>query len=197
MVGRLWLWLMVCVSAPNICFLASSWAIPHPWWICIKFIIIWQFIGLSSSLWDSQVVLVVKDLPVNGGDVGLISESARSPGERNGNLIYYSCWENPMDREAWWVTVCGFQRVRHDWACTHTLHAYIVHLDTLTNSEKHVYEFVFLANIWHLVFICKVICSKKETPSIGVDPHVKPSRVLESSCSQVALFLCHTGNYPF
>ena len=28
-----------------------------------------------------------------------------SPGERNGNLLQYSCLENPMDRGAWWVTV--------------------------------------------------------------------------------------------
>jgi len=28
-----------------------------------------------------------------------------SPGEGNGNLLQYSCLENPMDRGAWWVTV--------------------------------------------------------------------------------------------
>ena len=59
------------------------------------------------------------------------------------------------------------------------------------------YEFVFLANILHLVFICEVICSKKETPPVCVDPRVKPSRMLESRCSQVALFLCHTGNSTY
>ena len=29
----------------------------------------------------------------------------RSPGEGNGNLLQYSCLENPMDRGAWWDTV--------------------------------------------------------------------------------------------
>ena len=31
----------------------------------------------------------------------------RSPGGGNGNLLQYSCLENPIDREAWWVTVHG------------------------------------------------------------------------------------------
>ena len=31
----------------------------------------------------------------------------RSPGAGNGNLLQYSCLENPMDRGAWWATVCG------------------------------------------------------------------------------------------
>ena len=28
-----------------------------------------------------------------------------SPGEGNGNLLQYSCLENPMDGGAWWATV--------------------------------------------------------------------------------------------
>ena len=39
------------------------------------------------------------------GDAGLILESRRSPGEGNGNLLQYSCLENPMDRGAWQATV--------------------------------------------------------------------------------------------
>ena len=31
----------------------------------------------------------------------------RSPGEGHGNLLQYSCLENPMDRGAWWATVHG------------------------------------------------------------------------------------------
>ena len=33
----------------------------------------------------------------NAGDPGSISGSGRSPGEGNGNLLQYSCLENPMD----------------------------------------------------------------------------------------------------
>ena len=48
----------------------------------------------------SQVVLVVKNLPANAGDLrdmGSIPGSGRSPGEGQGNPLQYSCLENPMD----------------------------------------------------------------------------------------------------
>ena len=48
------------------------------------------------------------------GDVGSIPGSRRSPGEGNGNPPQYSYLENPMDGGAWWATVRGSQRVRHD-----------------------------------------------------------------------------------
>ena len=51
--------------------------------------------------------LVVKSLPANAGDRGLIPGLGRSPGEGNGNPIHYSCLGNPMDRGAWWATVRG------------------------------------------------------------------------------------------
>ena len=41
------------------------------------------------------------------GDLGSIPGLGRSPGERNGNPLQYSCLENPMDRGAWWATVHG------------------------------------------------------------------------------------------
>ena len=50
---------------------------------------------------------MVKNLPANAGDAGLIPGSGRSSGEGNGYLLQYSCLENPMDRGAWWVTVHG------------------------------------------------------------------------------------------
>ena len=40
----------------------------------------------------------------------------RSPGGGHGNPLQSSCLENPMDRGAWWATVHGSQRVRHDLA---------------------------------------------------------------------------------
>ena len=48
---------------------------------------------------------VVKDLPVNAGDVGSIPGSGRSPREGNDNPLQYSCLENPMDRGVWRTTV--------------------------------------------------------------------------------------------
>ena len=50
----------------------------------------------------------------NAGDPGLIPGLGRSPGERNGNPLQYSCLENPMDRGAWQAAVPGVTRVRHD-----------------------------------------------------------------------------------
>ena len=48
---------------------------------------------------------MVKNPPVNAGDVGSIPESGRSPGEGNGNPLQYSCLGNPRDRGAWQATV--------------------------------------------------------------------------------------------
>ena len=46
---------------------------------------------------------MVKNPPENAGDTGdagLIPESERSPGGRNGNSLQCSCLQNPMDRGA-------------------------------------------------------------------------------------------------
>ena len=58
----------------------------------------------------SQVVLMVKNLPVDAGDsidAGSIPGLQRFPGGGHGNPLQYSCLENPMDRGAWWATVHG------------------------------------------------------------------------------------------
>ena len=41
----------------------------------------------------------------DAGDMGLIPGSGRSPGEGLDYSLQYSCWENSMDRRAWWATV--------------------------------------------------------------------------------------------
>ena len=48
-----------------------------------------------------------KESACNAGDPGLIPGSGRSPGERNGNPLWYSCLENSMDRGGWQVIVHG------------------------------------------------------------------------------------------
>ena len=56
----------------------------------------------------SQVTLVVKNPPINAGDIrhmGLIPGSGKSPGGWHGNPLWYSCLENPMGRGAWWAAV--------------------------------------------------------------------------------------------
>ena len=50
---------------------------------------------------------VVKNSPANAGHVGSIPGWGRSPGGGNGNPLQYYLPENPMDREAWQVTLHG------------------------------------------------------------------------------------------
>ena len=56
---------------------------------------------------------VSKESACIAGDLGLTPQLGRSPGERNGNPLQYSCLENPMDRGAWRATVHGVARVGH------------------------------------------------------------------------------------
>ena len=61
------------------------------------------------------MVLVVKNLPANSGDVSAsesIPGSGRSYGGGHGNPLEYSCLENPMDRGAWWAMV---HRIAKSW----------------------------------------------------------------------------------
>ena len=49
-----------------------------------------------------EVALVVKNPPVNAGDIrdiGSLPGSGRCPGGRHGNLLQYVCLVNTMDRE--------------------------------------------------------------------------------------------------
>ena len=55
-----------------------------------------------------------KESACNVGDPCLIPGLGRSPGEGNGNLLQYSCLENPRDVGVWWVSVHGSQKVRHN-----------------------------------------------------------------------------------
>ena len=53
------------------------------------------------------MALVVKKLPANGGDAGLIPGSGSSPGGENGYPLQYFYLGNPMGRGAWWATAHG------------------------------------------------------------------------------------------
>ena len=64
----------------------------------------------------------------------------RKIGEGNDNPFQYSCLETPMDRGAWWVTVHGVARVRHDLA---------------TKLPPHQWEM----QLWHHDFQCSLIAS--------------------------------------
>ena len=51
---------------------------------------------------------MVKNLPANAGDRGLIPGSGRSPGGGNSYPLKYSCLENPMDRGAWCISHASY-----------------------------------------------------------------------------------------
>ena len=76
-------------------------------------------VGTTEINWNFPVAQMVKNLPAKQ-DAGSVPGSGRSTGEGNGNLLQYSCLENPMHRGAWWATQSiGSQS--HDWAInTHT-----------------------------------------------------------------------------
>ena len=48
---------------------------------------------------------MVKNLPANAGDLGLILGWERSTGGGNGNPLQYSCLGSPMNRGTWRATV--------------------------------------------------------------------------------------------
>ena len=71
---------------------------------------IYKLLTVCQGLfWASRVALRVKNPPASAGgikDGSFISGSGRFPRGGHGNPLQFSCLENPMDREAWWATVC-------------------------------------------------------------------------------------------
>ena len=53
---------------------------------------------------------MVKNLPANAADMGLIPRLGRFPGEGNGYPLNYFYLENSMDRGAWLATVHGITK---------------------------------------------------------------------------------------
>ena len=64
----------------------------------IFFKYIYSFVQATNAQRASQVALVIKNPPANAGDLRdtvSIHGSGRSPGERHGNPLQYSCLGNP------------------------------------------------------------------------------------------------------
>ena len=64
-----------------------------------------KFGQTQCNITVKSVMLVVKNLPANAGDVrdaGLIPGAGRSPGVVYGNPLQFSCLENLM---GWWAAV--------------------------------------------------------------------------------------------
>ena len=80
----------------------------------------------------------VKESACNAGDQGSIPGSGRSPGEENGNPLWYSCLENPMDRGAWWASVHRVTKSRTRLSTNTSLHF------------MYAYLFIYLKVHWLL-----------------------------------------------
>ena len=71
----------------------------------------------------SNLDSVVKNLPTNAGDAGLIPESGRSPGAGNGNPLQFSCQDNPYAQRS----LGGYSLWHHkesdttEHTCTHAV----------------------------------------------------------------------------
>ena len=53
---------------------------------------------------------MVKNPPVNAGEMGLIPGLGRSPEEGNGNQLQYCCLGNPMEEEPGGLQSMGLQK---------------------------------------------------------------------------------------
>ena len=104
--------------------------------------ITYKFVGLQDHVQvqhNNRLGLTELELPwcsegkesvSNAGDSSSVPGLGRSPGEGNGNLLQYSCLENPMDRGAWQATVHG---VAKSWTQLSNQH---FHFHRTQNSDR-------------------------------------------------------------
>ena len=97
-----------------------SWVTPCSCSVCDSCTLSDAFDASKSTHMNVTVLggAVVNNLLADVGDRALSLHQGESPGGGNGNPLQYSCLESPMDRGAWWATVYGVAKVKHDddWA---------------------------------------------------------------------------------
>ena len=80
-----------------------------------------------------------KEFACNTGDPSSIPGFGRSPGERNGNPLQYSCLENIMSEEPGRLQFWGSQRAGYDWPTNTHINLVFFYPPSL---------FVFIFNHW-------------------------------------------------
>ena len=101
--------------------------------------------------------LVAENLPASGGDggdLGLIPGSGRSPGGGHYNPLRYSCLENPMGRGVWQAVVQWVAKswTRLKWFHKHT-YIHTTEVTTHTHHTTHTYTTTttpLVPNCFHL-----------------------------------------------
>ena len=90
-----------------------------------------------------------KESAYNTGDTSLVPGSGRSPGERNGNPLQYTCLENSMDGGVWWASVHG---VTKSWTWLSD-----TRIQTHTHTHTHAHT--------QVCFISDDVCSPFKLPA--------------------------------
>ena len=105
------------------------------------------------------MVLVVKNIPANAGDVteaSSIPRLGRSPGGGHGSPLQYPCLENPMDRETWQSAV---HRVIRSWARLKPLSTHTHTHTSLVGSDEITFLFFLPVSVWCFLYIlgCRTV----------------------------------------
>ena len=136
--------------------------LPQPLWASASFFCNGDYTLFGGSLWGfmgqnvhgiggsmvkkkQQKLMAMKETQVWSP-----SRDQRSPGEGNGNLLWYSCLENPMDGGAWWATVHGVARVGHDVVTEPTSHPgpITVHSTAIFSLSQQMYQQISIALVY-------------------------------------------------
>ena len=132
-----------------------------------------------------QVVLVVKNLPANAGDIrdmNSIPVSGRYPWGGHGNLLQYSCLQNPMNTGAWWAPAHRFansltqlKRLSRQAKCSR-LGLYLI--QDLFSFWKLVSHSIRIKGENHIIFqfssvaqSCQTLCDPKNCSTPGLPVH--------------------------
>ena len=117
-----------------------------------------------------------------------------SPGEGNGNLLQYSCLENPRDGGAWWVTVHGVARSwtrLSDFTFTFTVSSYLCNSASKEVESSAQLEQILYWLLWG---------SRKTDHQIGQHPPpdpVTPTKPKGELATTKATCRQHQGFYSF
>ena len=113
-------------TLPNLLIFPLAWFKQPPpsiWWNEAYFLS-QIYVGYFYITWQIELLIHQansggsngKESTGNAGNLGSIPGLKRSPGERNGNPLQYSCLENPRTEESGGLQSIGWQRVGHNWA---------------------------------------------------------------------------------